>query len=164
MVWFCNFISHMLQQRRGNILISLLFMRQWSRYFFHQLKLYYEKLHGYYLILFFIGTWYTLLSMICLPLFWIHISVTWNCLDWTGTFVLSSFIYLQKWTEICLTSCYTSYLYLHIFFLALNYPSFSLIQVSAYLLGEYGHLLARRPSCSPKELFAIINDKLPTVS
>ncbi|ONL92815.1 AP-2 complex subunit alpha-2 [Zea mays] len=38
------------------------------------------------------------------------------------------------------------------------------IQVSAYLLGEYGHLLARRPGCSPKELFAIINDKLPTVS
>lgn len=40
----------------------------------------------------------------------------------------------------------------------------TMVKVSAYLLGEYGHLLARRPSCSPKELFAIINDKLPTVS
>lgn len=44
------------------------------------------------------------------------------------------------------------------------YHSFVPIQVSAYLLGEYGHLLSRRPGCSPKELFAIINDKLPTVS
>ncbi|ONL92820.1 AP-2 complex subunit alpha-2 [Zea mays] len=40
----------------------------------------------------------------------------------------------------------------------------TMVKVSAYLLGEYGHLLARRPGCSPKELFAIINDKLPTVS
>ena len=163
MVWFCNFISHMLQQRRGNILISLLFMRQWSRYFFLSAQVVVLwRITGLLDINFHWNLVYT--PTMCLPLFWIHISVTWNCLDWTGTFVLSSFIYLQKWTEICLTSCYTSYLYLHIFFLALNYPSFSLIQVSAYLLGEYGHLLARRPGCSPKELFAIINDKLPTVS
>ncbi|KAL6847616.1 hypothetical protein ACP4OV_022642 [Aristida adscensionis] len=40
----------------------------------------------------------------------------------------------------------------------------TMVKVSAYLLGEYGHLLARRPGCSPKELFSIINDKLPTVS
>lgn len=37
-------------------------------------------------------------------------------------------------------------------------------QVSAYLLGEYSHLLARRPGCSPKEIFTIIHEKLPTVS
>ncbi|KAG8073123.1 hypothetical protein GUJ93_ZPchr0006g41796 [Zizania palustris] len=40
----------------------------------------------------------------------------------------------------------------------------TMVKVSAYLLGEYGHLLSQRPGCSPKELFAIINDKLPTVS
>ncbi|VAI11768.1 unnamed protein product [Triticum turgidum subsp. durum] len=40
----------------------------------------------------------------------------------------------------------------------------TMVKVSAYLLGEYGHLLAQRPSCSPKELFTIINDRLPTVS
>ncbi|TVU48647.1 hypothetical protein EJB05_08288 [Eragrostis curvula] len=40
----------------------------------------------------------------------------------------------------------------------------TMVKVSAYLLGEYGHLLARRPGCSPKELFAIINDKFTTVS
>ncbi|CAN6308318.1 unnamed protein product [Urochloa humidicola] len=40
----------------------------------------------------------------------------------------------------------------------------TMVKVSAYLLGEYGHLLTRRPGCSPRELFAIINDKLPTVS
>ncbi|CAN1252629.1 AP-2 complex subunit alpha-2 [Linum perenne] len=38
------------------------------------------------------------------------------------------------------------------------------LQVSAYILGEYGHLLARRPGCSPKELFTIIHEKHPTVS
>ena len=38
------------------------------------------------------------------------------------------------------------------------------IQVSAYLLGEFGHLLARRPGYSAKELFRIIHEKLPTVS
>ncbi|KAK1398319.1 AP-2 complex subunit alpha [Heracleum sosnowskyi] len=40
----------------------------------------------------------------------------------------------------------------------------TMVKVSAYLLGEYSHLLARRPGCSPKEIFAIIHDKLPTVS
>ncbi|XP_072962423.1 AP-2 complex subunit alpha-2-like isoform X1 [Typha angustifolia] len=40
----------------------------------------------------------------------------------------------------------------------------TMVKVSAYLLGEFGHLLARRPGCSPKELFSIINEKLPTVS
>nr|KAJ0215225.1 hypothetical protein LSAT_V11C300144350 [Lactuca sativa] len=38
------------------------------------------------------------------------------------------------------------------------------MQVSAYLLGEYSHLLARRPGCSPKDIFVIIHEKLPTVS
>lgn len=37
-------------------------------------------------------------------------------------------------------------------------------QVSAYIIGEFGHLLARRPGCSPKELFTVIHEKLPTVS
>ncbi|KZV42618.1 AP-2 complex subunit alpha-1 [Dorcoceras hygrometricum] len=40
----------------------------------------------------------------------------------------------------------------------------TMVKVSAYILGEYGHLLARRPGCSPKEIFIIINEKLPTVS
>ncbi|KAJ0968600.1 hypothetical protein J5N97_025517 [Dioscorea zingiberensis] len=40
----------------------------------------------------------------------------------------------------------------------------TMVKVSAYILGEYSHLLARRPGCSPKEIFAILNDKLPTVS
>ncbi|CAN6452637.1 unnamed protein product [Victoria cruziana] len=40
----------------------------------------------------------------------------------------------------------------------------TMVKVSAYLLGEYSHLLARRPGCSPKEIFALINEKLPTVS
>ncbi|KAK8965618.1 AP-2 complex subunit alpha-2 [Platanthera guangdongensis] len=40
----------------------------------------------------------------------------------------------------------------------------TMVKVGAYLLGEYGHLLVRRPGCSPKELFAVINEKLPTVS
>ncbi|KAF5447590.1 hypothetical protein F2P56_033131 [Juglans regia] len=39
----------------------------------------------------------------------------------------------------------------------------TMVKVSAYLLGEFGHLLARRPGCSPKELFSIIHEKLPTV-
>lgn len=39
-----------------------------------------------------------------------------------------------------------------------------IMQVSAYLLGEYNHLLARRPGCSPKDIFVIIHEKLPTVS
>ncbi|KAJ8767840.1 hypothetical protein K2173_020780 [Erythroxylum novogranatense] len=40
----------------------------------------------------------------------------------------------------------------------------TMVKVSAYLLGEYGHLLARKPGGSPKEIFSIIHDKLPTVS
>jgi len=40
----------------------------------------------------------------------------------------------------------------------------TMVKVGAYLLGEYSHLLARRPGCSPKEIFSIIHDKLPTVS
>ncbi|CAN0916610.1 AP-2 complex subunit alpha-2 [Linum grandiflorum] len=40
----------------------------------------------------------------------------------------------------------------------------TMVKVSAYILGEYGHLLARRPGCSPKELFSIIHEKHPTVS
>nr|KAJ0214115.1 hypothetical protein LSAT_V11C400176270 [Lactuca sativa] len=39
-----------------------------------------------------------------------------------------------------------------------------IMQVSAYLLGEYSHLLARRPGCSPKDIFVIIHEKLPTDS
>ncbi|GAV89809.1 Adaptin_N domain-containing protein/Alpha_adaptin_C domain-containing protein/Alpha_adaptinC2 domain-containing protein [Cephalotus follicularis] len=40
----------------------------------------------------------------------------------------------------------------------------TMVKVSAYLLGEFGHLLARRSGCSPRELFSIIHEKLPTVS
>ncbi|OWM68960.1 hypothetical protein CDL15_Pgr025147 [Punica granatum] len=40
----------------------------------------------------------------------------------------------------------------------------TMVKVSAYLLGEYSHLLARRPGCSPKDIFSIIHEKLPTVS
>ncbi|RDY08010.1 AP-2 complex subunit alpha-2 [Mucuna pruriens] len=40
----------------------------------------------------------------------------------------------------------------------------TMVKVSAYILGEFGHLLARRPGCSPKEIFSIIHEKLPTVS
>ncbi|XP_043704839.1 AP-2 complex subunit alpha-1-like [Telopea speciosissima] len=40
----------------------------------------------------------------------------------------------------------------------------TMVKVSAYLLGEYSHLLARRPGCSPKEIFTIVHEKLPTVS
>ncbi|KAJ3682194.1 hypothetical protein LUZ60_014767 [Juncus effusus] len=40
----------------------------------------------------------------------------------------------------------------------------TMVKVSAYLIGEYGHLLAHRPGCTPKELFLLLNDKLPTVS
>ncbi|KAL7594564.1 hypothetical protein Lser_V15G31050 [Lactuca serriola] len=39
-----------------------------------------------------------------------------------------------------------------------------MVKVSAYLLGEYSHLMARRPGCSPKDIFVIIHEKLPTVS
>ncbi|KAL3622861.1 hypothetical protein CASFOL_033469 [Castilleja foliolosa] len=40
----------------------------------------------------------------------------------------------------------------------------TMVKVSAYILGEYSHLLGRRPGCSPKEVFNIIHEKLPTVS
>ncbi|XP_006349072.1 AP-2 complex subunit alpha-1-like isoform X1 [Solanum tuberosum] len=40
----------------------------------------------------------------------------------------------------------------------------TMVKVSAYILGEYSHLLARRPGCSPKEIFSIIHEKLPTVT
>ncbi|XP_022140395.1 AP-2 complex subunit alpha-1-like [Momordica charantia] len=40
----------------------------------------------------------------------------------------------------------------------------TMVKVSAYLIGEFGHLLARRPGYSAKELFRIIHEKLPTVS
>jgi hypothetical protein len=43
-------------------------------------------------------------------------------------------------------------------------PDLRLVQVAGYLLGEYSHLLARRPGCSPKEVFHIIHDKFPTVT
>ncbi|XP_019199495.1 PREDICTED: AP-2 complex subunit alpha-1-like [Ipomoea nil] len=40
----------------------------------------------------------------------------------------------------------------------------TMVRVSAYILGEYSHILARRPGCSPKEIFSCIHEKLPTVS
>ncbi|CAH9070925.1 unnamed protein product [Cuscuta europaea] len=40
----------------------------------------------------------------------------------------------------------------------------TMVRVSAYILGEYSHFLARRPGCSPKEIFSIIHDKFPAVS
>ncbi|KAF6150391.1 hypothetical protein GIB67_034090 [Kingdonia uniflora] len=40
----------------------------------------------------------------------------------------------------------------------------TMVKVSAYILGEYSHLLTRRPGCSPKEIFSIVHEKLPTVS
>ncbi|MCD7470307.1 hypothetical protein HAX54_010041 [Datura stramonium] len=40
----------------------------------------------------------------------------------------------------------------------------TMVKVSAYILGEYSHLLARRPGCSPKEIFSIIHEKLPAVT
>ncbi|XP_061346347.1 AP-2 complex subunit alpha-1-like isoform X2 [Gastrolobium bilobum] len=40
----------------------------------------------------------------------------------------------------------------------------TMVKVSAYILGEFGHLLVRQPGCSPKEIFNIIHEKLPTVS
>ncbi|KAJ9188744.1 hypothetical protein P3X46_000111 [Hevea brasiliensis] len=40
----------------------------------------------------------------------------------------------------------------------------TMVKVSSYLLGEFSHLLARRPGSSPKEIFNIIHEKLPTVS
>ncbi|CAI9105530.1 OLC1v1004467C2 [Oldenlandia corymbosa var. corymbosa] len=40
----------------------------------------------------------------------------------------------------------------------------TMVKVSAYILGEYSHLLARRPGCGPKEIFSLLHEKLPTVS
>lgn len=40
----------------------------------------------------------------------------------------------------------------------------TMVKVSAYILGEYSHLLDRRPGFSPKEIFSVIHEKLPTVS
>ncbi|CAH2072142.1 unnamed protein product [Thlaspi arvense] len=40
----------------------------------------------------------------------------------------------------------------------------TMVKVSAYILGEYGHLLARQPGCSANELFSILHEKLPTVT
>ncbi|KAG8387556.1 hypothetical protein BUALT_Bualt02G0033600 [Buddleja alternifolia] len=40
----------------------------------------------------------------------------------------------------------------------------TMVKVSAYILGEYSHLLSRRPGCSPKEIFSLIHEKLPTVT
>ncbi|KAL1213386.1 AP-2 complex subunit alpha-2 [Cardamine amara subsp. amara] len=40
----------------------------------------------------------------------------------------------------------------------------TMVKVSAYILGEYGHLLARQPGCSASELFNILHEKLPRVS
>lgn len=34
----------------------------------------------------------------------------------------------------------------------------TMVKVSGYLLGEYSHLLARRPGCSSKEIFHIIKN------
>ncbi|GLT82073.1 hypothetical protein SLE2022_004860 [Rubroshorea leprosula] len=39
----------------------------------------------------------------------------------------------------------------------------TMVKVSAYILGEFSHLLAKRPGCSPKEIFNIIHEKHPTV-
>ncbi|KAG9444446.1 hypothetical protein H6P81_015786 [Aristolochia fimbriata] len=40
----------------------------------------------------------------------------------------------------------------------------TMVKVSAYILGEYSHLLSRRPGCGPKDIFNILHEKLPTVS
>ncbi|KAJ7297616.1 hypothetical protein O6H91_Y045300 [Diphasiastrum complanatum] len=40
----------------------------------------------------------------------------------------------------------------------------TMVKVAGYLLGEYSHLLARRPGCSPREIFPIIHDKFPNVA
>ncbi|XP_027084419.1 AP-2 complex subunit alpha-1-like [Coffea eugenioides] len=40
----------------------------------------------------------------------------------------------------------------------------TMVKVSAYILGEYSHLLARRPGCNPKEIFSVMHEKLPSVS
>ncbi|GBG79355.1 hypothetical protein CBR_g29503 [Chara braunii] len=40
----------------------------------------------------------------------------------------------------------------------------TMVKASGYLLGEFGHLLARQPGCSPKEIFGAIHEKFSTVS
>ncbi|XP_024380212.1 AP-2 complex subunit alpha-1 isoform X1 [Physcomitrium patens] len=40
----------------------------------------------------------------------------------------------------------------------------TMVKVSGYLLGEYSHLLARRPGCSSKEIFHIIKEKISAVT
>ncbi|OMO61824.1 hypothetical protein CCACVL1_23226 [Corchorus capsularis] len=40
----------------------------------------------------------------------------------------------------------------------------TMVKVSAYILGEYSHLLSEQPGCSLKEIFRILHEKLPTVS
>ncbi|XP_047330023.1 AP-2 complex subunit alpha-1-like isoform X2 [Impatiens glandulifera] len=40
----------------------------------------------------------------------------------------------------------------------------TMVKVGAYILGEYSHLLASRPGFSPREIFNLIHEKLPTVS
>jgi AP-2 complex subunit alpha len=40
----------------------------------------------------------------------------------------------------------------------------TMVKVAGYLLGEYSHLLARRPGCSPKDIFYVIYDKFAIVS
>ncbi|KAH1159302.1 hypothetical protein GYH30_031165 [Glycine max] len=46
----------------------------------------------------------------------------------------------------------------------LDKPAIHETMVSEYILGEFGHLLVRQPGCSPKVIFNIIHEKLPTVS
>lgn len=40
----------------------------------------------------------------------------------------------------------------------------TMVKVGGYLLGEYSHLLARTPGCTPKEIFLIVHEKFATVS
>ncbi|KAG0560112.1 hypothetical protein KC19_10G155200 [Ceratodon purpureus] len=40
----------------------------------------------------------------------------------------------------------------------------TMVKVAGYLLGEYSHLLARQPGCTPKDIFYVIYDKFPIVT
>ncbi|XP_024401232.1 AP-2 complex subunit alpha-2 isoform X2 [Physcomitrium patens] len=40
----------------------------------------------------------------------------------------------------------------------------TMVKLAGYLLGEYSHLLARRPGCTPKDIFDVIYDKFAVVS
>jgi len=40
----------------------------------------------------------------------------------------------------------------------------TMVKVAGYLLGEYSHLLARKPGCSPKDIFYVIHDKFSAVT